>query len=316
MALIEGARRMATVSTLTPCVCLTLSRTHFDGLMKKSAEFKNHMKQLVADRRRANELREESGEARIDVSAGHTGEPDLTETFVDYEDEPREYPLSIVQTVLRIHTRVADLYNVPIDQVREQLRLSTESMKERQEFEIINNNEFGLLKSASRSMCVQTRSGPPTPDDMDELIARVWKEPAYFLAHPKAIAAFGRECTRRGVPPPTVQMLGSPFLSWRGIPIVPCDKLLVDGKTTPSHSVGKTSIMLMRVGESKQGVVGLHQAGIPGEQSPSLSVRFMGINKKAIAEYLLTLYFSAAVLTDDALGVLENVEVGNYHDIK
>jgi hypothetical protein len=26
------------------------------------------------------------------------------------------------------------------------------------------------------------------------------------------------------------------------------------------------------------------------------------------------LYFSCAVLTDDALGVLENVEVGYYHD--
>ena len=26
------------------------------------------------------------------------------------------------------------------------------------------------------------------------------------------------------------------------------------------------------------------------------------------------LYFSCAVLTDDALGVLENVEVGHYHD--
>jgi hypothetical protein len=28
----------------------------------------------------------------------------------------------------------------------------------------------------------------------------------------------------------------------------------------------------------------------------------------------LTTYFSAAVLTDDALAVLENVEVGYYHD--
>ena len=33
-----------------------------------------------------------------------------------------------------------------------------------------------------------------------------------------------------------------------------------------------------------------------------------------MASYLLTLYFSCAVLTDDALGVLENVEVGYYHD--
>ena len=33
-----------------------------------------------------------------------------------------------------------------------------------------------------------------------------------------------------------------------------------------------------------------------------------------VASYLLTLYFSCAVLTDDALGLLENVEVGYYHD--
>jgi hypothetical protein len=44
-----------------------------------------------------------------------------------------------------------------------------------------------------------------------------------------------------------------------------------------------------------------------------LSVRFMGINRKAIASYLVSLYCSLAVLTDDALGVLENVEVGKYH---
>jgi hypothetical protein len=70
----------------------------------------------------------------------------------------------------------------------------------------------------------------------------------------------------------------------------------------------------MRVGEKEQGVVGLHQTGIPGEQEPSLSVRYMGIDNRALASYLLSLYFSCAVLTDDALGVLENVQVGFYHD--
>jgi hypothetical protein len=45
-----------------------------------------------------------------------------------------------------------------------------------------------------------------------------------------------------------------------------------------------------------------------------LSVRFMGINHKAIASYLISLYCSLAVLTDDALAVLENVEVDKYYD--
>jgi hypothetical protein len=48
--------------------------------------------------------------------------------------------------------------------------------------------------------------------------------------------------------------------------------------------------------------------------APSLSVRFMGINRKAIASYLISLYCSAAVLTHDALGVLEDVDVGKFHD--
>ncbi len=174
---------------------------------------------------------------------------------------------------------------------------------------MINNPEIGLLDNVAPSCSVQTRSGPPTPDDMDELLARVWKQPAFFLAHPRAIAAFGRECTRRGVPPPTVEIFGSPFVTWRGVPLIPTDKLMVIGGET-------TNILLMRVGEREQGVVGLHQTGIPNEHLPSLSVRFMGIDNKAIASYLITSYYSVAVLVDDALGVLENVEVASYYDYK
>ena len=123
--------------------------------------------------------------------------------------------------------------------------------------------------------------------------------------NPRAIAAFGRECTRRGVPPPTVTIYGSPFLTWRGLPLVPSDKVAIKGD--------KTNILLLRTGEKKQGAVGLFQPGIPGEVSPSLSVRFMGINHKAIASYLISLYCSLAILTEDAVGVLENVSVDQYH---
>jgi hypothetical protein len=181
-------------------------------------------------------------------------------------------------------------------------------VKERQENELVNNENYGLLHSAASSMRLSTRHGAPTPDDLDELIAKVWKEPAFFLAHPKAIAAFGRECTRRGVPPATVSLFGSPFITWRGIPIIPSDKLGVKD--------GKTNILLMRTGEKKRGVVGLFQPGIPGEIAPSLSVRFMGINARGAASYLVSLYCSAAVLTEDALGVLENVHVDRYHEYK
>jgi hypothetical protein len=262
-----------------------------------------------------NVLANEYGEKSIELITGNKGEPDLPQTFPDYEEEPREYPLSWIQTILRVNTRVSDIYNNPLNQLQEQMRLTIGAMKEKQEWEIINNKEFGLIHSVAPAMRVQPKKNTPTPDDMDELLARVWKKPAFFLAHPKAISAFGRECTKRGVPPATINIYGSPFISWRGVPIVPCDKLLIDGRARTDAYSGKTSILLMRVGENEQGVIGLHQPGIPDEHNtPSLSVKFAGIDNKAIAYYVLSLYFSAAVLTNDALGMLENVEVGYYHD--
>ena len=40
----------------------------------------------------------------------------------------------------------------------------------------------------------------------------------------------------------------------------------------------------------------------------------MGINQRGAAAYLLSLYCSAAVLTDDAIGVLENVTLQSYYE--
>jgi hypothetical protein len=235
-------------------------------------------------------------------------EIDLPEIYVDYEEKPREYTLNAVTTVLDVQTRISDLYRSPHDQIREQLRLMIEKVKERQENELVNNTEYGLMNNVASDFRVKTRKGAPTPDDLDELISRVWKEPGFFLAHPRAIAAFGRECTRRGVPPPTLNLYGTQFLTWRGIPLVPSDKLAIKGE--------KTNILLLRTGEKKQGVIGLFQPGLPGEVTPSLSVRFMGINHKAIASYLISLYCSIAVLTEDAIGVLEGVNVDQYHEYK
>ena len=242
----------------------------------------------------------------VQVLCAQRDESELPTTFVDYEDTPREYFLNSVSTVLDVHTRVSDLYSSPHDQIKEQLRLAIETIKEKQESELINNPEYGLLASVSPEQIVYPLTGAPTPDDLDELLTKVWKEPAFFLTHPLAIAAFGRECTRRGVPPPTVSLFGSQFLTWRGLPLIPSDKVPVND--------GKTKIILLRVGDKRQGVVGLYQPGLPGEQSPGLSVRFMGISRNAIASYLISLYCSLAVQTEDALAVLDDVEVGKYHE--
>ncbi|MBX9691877.1 MAG: hypothetical protein K2Z81_05795 [Cyanobacteria bacterium] len=252
---------------------------------------------------RLNRVKDES---KVTVACSDRDERVLPATYVDYVENPREYMLSAVNTVVDIHTRISDLYSVPYNQIAEQLRLTIEIVKERQERELINHPEYGLLHNAAPHQRIQTRKGPPTPDDLDELLTLVWKEPGFFLAHPRAIAAFGRECTRRGVPPATVSLFGSQFITWRGIPLIPSDKVSVEN--------GKTNILLIRTGERRQGVVGLYQPNLPGDQSPGLAVRFMGVNHKAIASYLVSLYCSLAVLTEDALAVLEDVQTDRYHE--
>jgi len=243
----------------------------------------------------------------VDLLTVDGGEPKLPKTFVDYVEHPREYHLSTIQTILQTHTRVTDLYSNRFDQLREQVRLTVEAVKEREEWELLNHPKFGLLQDVAPEQRIKTRKGAPTPDDLDELIKLVWKKPAFFLAHPSAIAAFGRECTRRGVPPPTVTIFGSPFITWRGLPLIPSDKLPIDADN-------KTTILLLRVGESQRGVVGLQKAGVAGEIEPGLSVRYMGTDENSIASHLVTRYFSVAALDADAIARLDDVSVNQYHD--
>lgn len=304
----------ATIRTITPCVLLSLSRKDLDSLLGDSPELQAEFKKVFEEHQELTSSVNRYGERNIDLVSGFAENVEIPETFVDYSPTPREYALSAVQTVVRVHTRVSDLFNGPYNQLAEQMRLTIEGIKERQEWELINSKRFGLLNSVDPAFRLSPRYGAPTPDDLDELLALVWKKPSFFLAHPKAIAAFLRECTWRGVPPVTVNILGTQMVTWRGIPIVPCDKLEVTNRYHQRQSSGTTSILLVRIGEEAQGVVGLHQAGIEGEIAPSLSARLMGLDSLGVSSYLLTLYFSAAALTDDAIAVLENVEVGYYHD--
>jgi CRP-like cAMP-binding protein len=287
-----------TVRTATPATLLAL-RGHEIDRLREQTPLGGH---LAKYREKAGQKRNKHGEAAIEVAAGHDGEPALPGTYVDYELAPREYELSVAQTVLRVHTRVADLYNGPMDQLEQQLRLTVEALRERQERELIVNREFGLLHNADPRQRISTRTGPPTPDDLDELLSRR-RRSRVLLAHPRAIAAFGRECTRRGLYPPPAEFDGRRFASWRGVPLLPCDKI-------PISDRGTTSIIVMRTGGDDQGVVGLRRTGIPDEVEPGLNARFMGIDERGIMSYLVSTYYSAAVLVPDALGILEHVEIG------
>lgn len=292
------ARWPYTLTARTPCTVLYLPWEAFEALAARSPSLRERL-----DRHRADLARPHNkhGEAAIAVAAGHRGEPVLPGTFADYDPGPREYELSVSQAVLRVHTRVADLYSEPMDQTEQQLRLTIETVLEAQERALVNDPGFGLLHNVDPRQRIPTRGGPPTPGDLDELLSRR-KKTRYLLAHPRAIAAFGRQCNHLGVHPEPVTVEGRTLPAWRGVPILPCDKL-------PVSQAGTTAILAFRTGEDDQGVVGLRQTGLPGERLPGLSVRCTGIDDRAISSYLVSAHYSAAVLVPDALGMLTDVEV-------
>ncbi|GAA0502959.1 Crp/Fnr family transcriptional regulator [Saccharopolyspora subtropica] len=288
----------STFQAVTPCTVLTLSRR---SLREITDQFDHLRAHIDRTRNQPRPPQNKHGEAGIEIASGHSGEPRIPGTYVDYELAPREYELAVAQAVLRVHSRVADLYNQPMNQTEQQLRLTIEALRERQEDELINNREFGLLHNADPRQRIHTRSGPPTPDDLDELLCRR-RRSRFFLAHPRTIAAFGRECNRRGIYPQTVELAGRQVHAWRGVPLLPSDKI-------PISDHGTSSILCLRTGEEDSGVVGLHQTGIPDEYQPGVSVRFMGIDDRAVISYLVSAYVATAVLVPDALGVLEHVEI-------
>src|ERR1700677_2857984 len=81
----------------------------------------------------------------IEVVCGQLEDSALPGTYIQYEENPKEYKLSALNAVLNVHTRISDLFSKPYDQTAEQLRLLIEHIKERQESELINNVEYGFL---------------------------------------------------------------------------------------------------------------------------------------------------------------------------
>ncbi len=295
----QGATWDFTARATTAVTLLALPETAYRAVADQYEHLRTHVASQNGSRNgfKTNKV----GEKLIELSAGHHGEAVLPGAFADYELKPREYELSVAQTVLKVHTRVADLYNQPMNQTHQQLRLTVQELRERQEYELVNNPEFGLLHNTDFDQRIQTHCGPPTPDDLDDLLS-MRRGTQYLFAHPKAIAAFGKECNKRGLSLGHVEVDGHHIPAWRGVPILPCGKIPL----TEQHT---SSIIAVRTGEDNEGVIGLYQTGLPDEFEPGLNVRFMGIDERAIISYLVTAYYSAAVLVPDAIGVLENVEV-------
>jgi len=134
------------------------------------------LKGLEAGIYRVNKVVE--GETPLDIlCSSEKKSTKIPAGFVEYQQKPREYILNSISTTINVDTSVTDFFLSPYDQTREQLNLAVESLRERQESQIINNDDYGLLKNVADSQRVTPIKGSPMPDDLDELISKVWKEP-------------------------------------------------------------------------------------------------------------------------------------------
>jgi hypothetical protein len=134
-----AARQLANATKTTP------------QMQRITPRWLTHLLQWVPVEAGIYRLNRVKDESKVTVDCSERDERELPQTFVDYEEHPREYMLSAVNTVVDIHTRVSDLYSSPYSQIGEQLRLTIEIVKERQESELINSAEYGMLHSVCRS---------------------------------------------------------------------------------------------------------------------------------------------------------------------
>ena len=242
----------------------------------------------------------------LHIAHSHNEGSTLNSSYAAYDEAPREIHLQPIQTVVKMHTRIPALYSTHHNQLEMQLSLSAEWMYESKENLIFNHPDWGLINNVAPRLQLKSEGGP-TPDLLDEMLSRVWKVPDVFIMHPEAIAVFAQNCSKMGISLETMEFHGGHFICWRGLPILPTNKLYLydgQGKTLEDRKVGasKTNVLLMRMGEDKQGVISLYAAGTEGSpRFPFITVDFMGISDESVASYLMTMYAAIAVLTAGAL---------------
>lgn len=246
----------------------------------------------------------------LQIHHSHDEGESIGHSFVDYSVEPRRIELQTIQSVVKVHRRIAELYSDQHDQLELQIGIVADYMYETKENLIFNHPDYGLLNNVAPKLQLG-KVGPPSPDVLDDMLSRVWKMPEYFVMHPEVLDGFRRELNSRGLVAETVTMFGHAFTAWRGLPILPTNKLhlMVDGEDLQDPQIAErvrgeatSTILLMRIGEPKQGVVSLYAAGSEGtDRLPFINVDFMSLDNSAVASYLMTMYAGMGVLTPGCL---------------
>ena len=93
-----AARQLANATKTTP------------QMKRITPRWLTHLLQWVPVQAGIYRLNRVKDESNVIVDCSDRDERELPQTFVDYEEHPREYMLSAVNTVVDVHTRVSDLY--------------------------------------------------------------------------------------------------------------------------------------------------------------------------------------------------------------
>ena len=115
--LLDDAASTVSVRAITPTVFLGLKLNELETFIKEVPDFRETFNKAVDKQLRLKATVNDHGEKHIDLVSGHEEDNIIPETYIDYEEQPTEYSLNTLQTVVRVHTRVSDLYNNPYNQL-------------------------------------------------------------------------------------------------------------------------------------------------------------------------------------------------------
>jgi len=232
-------------------------------------------------------------------------------SFATFEENFSIIDLEPIQEVIRIHTKNATLFSDNYCQVRQQIGLTAQFIYESSENLIWNHPNYGLLHNTAPNMYIKVNHGP-TPDLLDDMLSRCWRAPDCYAMHPETLEYFHRSLSAAGLATDVKEMMGSYFTTWRGIPIIPTNKLHLttesESHLSPREEIGAATshVCLLRLGEQKQGVISLYASRAGGtEEFPFINIDFMGIDQMGVASYLMSTFRAMAVLTSSALCTAE-----------
>src|SRR5205807_1268344 len=103
--------RQATVESITDGLLVYLDKKHFDKIIK-NPDIQKRIQASVDERKKELEMVNQYGEVQAPLISDYCGEPPIPRGYVDYTLNPKEINLSVIQTVIGIHTKISELFNI------------------------------------------------------------------------------------------------------------------------------------------------------------------------------------------------------------